>query len=69
MTGGMTECAAKMQKAPTFSGRGWTVSGGFCVVLIYLLTHGPEAQAAGVLISMLGHKNAPSHGKCNSIIP
>jgi hypothetical protein len=44
MTGGMTECAAKMQKAPTFSGRGWTVSGGFCVVLIYLLTHEPQGQ-------------------------
>ena len=52
MTGGMTECAAKMQKAPAFSGRGWAVSGGFCVVLIYLLTHGPAEQYYMALFSV-----------------
>ena len=52
MTGGMTECAAKMQKAPTFSGRGWTILGVFCVVLIYLLTHGPTEQCCMALFSV-----------------
>ena len=57
MTGGMTECAAKMQKAPTFSGRGWTVSGGFCVVLIYCSHMGQQTDVTG-RFQFSGHKNA-----------
>ena len=65
MTGGMTECAAKMQKAPTFSGRGWTASGGFCVVLIYLPTHGPIDQCYSGVDTIKQHEICTGHERYN----
>ena len=59
MTGGMTECAAKMQKAPTFSGRGWTILGVFAWFSSTCSHMGQQSNAAWRFFRLITHKEWP----------
>ena len=68
MTGGMTECAAKMQKSPAFQA-GDELFRKFFAWCSSIGSHMGEQTDITGRFQFCGHKNAPSHGKCNSIIP
>ena len=47
------------QNIPGPYGRGWTILGDFCVVLIYWLTHGPEDQHSMAFFSPVQAQRKP----------